>query len=116
MIGMGVGVVVMVRRAGIVSSVRLAELMGVSVLMGMSVLVRVAMPLGWAGVVGVAVGMVMAMAGTERQRHAIGLAGPRALPFTQVAAFDQALHVVVVALLGQAHLLLEAQHLSPVLA
>lgn len=55
-------------------------------------------------------------AGAERQRHAVGLAGACALPFAQVAAFHQAFHMVVVALLGQAHLLFKAQHLGPVLA
>ena len=46
----------------------------------------------------------------------IRLAGPCALPFAERAAFRQPLNVVVVAFLGAAHVLFEAQHLSPVLA
>jgi hypothetical protein len=46
-IGVGIGVVVMVRRAGIVGAVRLAVLMGLTELMGLAVLVRMALALGW---------------------------------------------------------------------
>jgi hypothetical protein len=82
--------------------------MGVAVIVGMRVVVGMAVVVAVAGAVG--------MAGAEGQGHAIGLASPRALPFAEVAAFDQAFHMMVVALLGQAHLLLKAQHLSPVFA
>ena len=48
--------------------------------------------------------------------NTIRLAGPCALPFTQRAALGQPFHVVVVALLNSADVLLKAQHLGPVLA
>ena len=52
----------------------------------------------------------------QGQRHAIGLAGPRALALAEGAALHQTLHMVVMAVLGAAHLQLEPQHLGPVLA
>ena len=133
MIGVGVGVVVMVGRAAIVNAVRMLLRgmvvaaarprvagipMAVDLAMGMPVLVGLTGLMGMAVIVGMAVVVAVAvgMAGAEGQGHAIGLASPRALPFAEVAAFDQAFHMMVVALLGQAHLLLKAQHLSPVFA
>ena len=49
-------------------------------------------------------------------RDHIDLADPGALPLAERAAFRQPLHVVMVALLGPAHVLFKAEHLSPVLA
>lgn len=149
MIGVGVGVVVMVRRAAIVNAVRmllrgmvvaaarpraagaamavdlamgmpvltgLTRLMGMAVIVGMAGVLRLAGVVAVVVVVGMDLAVAVGMAGAEGQGHAIGLASPRALPFAEVAAFDQAFHMMVVALLGQAHLLLKAQHLSPVFA
>ena len=49
-------------------------------------------------------------------RDHIDLADPGALPLAERAAFRQPLDVVMVALLGPAHVLFKAEHLSPVLA
>ena len=48
--------------------------------------------------------------------NAIGLAGARAFVLAEGAAFDQPLHMVVMAPLRRPHLGLETQHLGPVLA
>ena len=48
--------------------------------------------------------------------NTIRLAGPRAFPLAERAALRQPLHVVMVAFLGSANVLLEAQHLGPVFA
>ena len=53
--------------------------------------------------------------GSKGQRHAIGLAGAGALPFTEIATLRQALHVVVVTVLGGPHLGFKAEHLGSVL-
>ena len=66
-------------------------------------------------VVVVVVALAMAWA-TQRQGDTIGLAGARALPLTEGAALHQPFHVVMVAVLGGAHLLLETEHLGAVLA
>ena len=60
-------------------------------------------------------GMAVFMAMSPR-RDSIGLAGPRAFPLAERAAFSQSLHVVVVTLLGPSHILFKAQHLGSVLA
>ena len=60
--------------------------------------------------------VVMAVAAGRRERHTIALAGPRALALAQGAALHQTLHVVMVAVLGAAHLHFKAEHLGPVLA
>ena len=59
--------------------------------------------------------MVMAMA-AHRNRHAIGLAGPGALPLAEVAPVGEALHMVVMAVLGGPNFGLKPQHLGPVFA
>jgi hypothetical protein len=82
---------------------------------------------GTQGVVGVGIGRVMVgwlfvmlvavLPVTDKgQRHAIALAGPGAFALTEGAALHQALDMVVMAVLGPAHLLLKAQHLVAVLA
>ena len=48
--------------------------------------------------------------------NTIRLAGPCAFPFAERAALRQPLHVVVVAFLCSAYVLLEAQDLGPVFA
>ena len=48
--------------------------------------------------------------------NTIRLAGPRAFPLAERAALRQPLHVVMVAFLSSANVLLEAQHLGPVFA
>ncbi len=53
---------------------------------------------------------------TERNRHAVGLAGPGALALAEGAALGQPFHVMVVAVLRRAHFGFESQHLRPVLA
>ena len=60
-------------------------------------------------------GMAVFMAMSSR-RDSIGLAGPRAFPLAERAALRQPLHVVMVAFLSSANVLLEAQHLGPVFA
>ena len=62
------------------------------------------------GVRGVMVATVMVV--MMGDGNTIRLAGPCAFPFTQRAAFGQPFHVVVVALLDSADILLKAQHLS----
>ena len=52
----------------------------------------------------------------ERDRDAIGLTSPGALVLAQGAGLNQALHVVVMALLGGAHLGFKAEHLGAVFA
>jgi hypothetical protein len=94
----------------------LTRLMEMAVIVGMAGVLRLAGVVAVVVVVGMDLAVAVGMAGAEGQGHAIGLASPRALPFAEVAAFDQAFHMMVVALLGQAHLLLKAQHLSPVFA
>ena len=150
MIGMGVGVVVMVRLCQLagarrmimaverwrplpvglmmVTRVVLAVFVDVAVRVFVFVALRVCMAVTMAVAVpvGMAVGVVMprvsggrgvsTSATSERQGHAVGLAGPGAFPLAKGAALDQTLHMVVVALLGQTHLLLEPQHLGPVFA
>ena len=66
-------------------------------------------------VVVIVVALAMAWA-TQRQGDSVGLAGARALPLTEGAALHQPFHVVMVAVLGGAHLLLETEHLGSVLA
>jgi hypothetical protein len=90
---------------GMVVSLLLAVVMAVLVTMVMGVLVVMAM------------GMVMAVGlGSHRNRHAIGLAGPGALPLAEVATVGEALHVVVMAVLGGPHFGLKPQNLRPVFA
>mgnify|MGYP004157728671 CR=1 FL=1 len=68
------------------------------------------------------VGVVVVMGGTvmvsapQRNRDAIGLTSSCALALTQFTAIRQALHMVVVALLGKPNLILKAEHLGSVLA
>ena len=50
------------------------------------------------------------------ERLAVGLAGPGAFGLTQLAALHQPLDVVVMAVLGRPHLMLETEHLGAVLA
>ena len=74
---------------------------------------------GW--LVSIKAPMGLAMAGLNswarpREWDAIGLAGPGALGFTELAAFHQALDMMMVAVLGGPHLLLETEHLGPVFA
>ena len=52
----------------------------------------------------------------QGNRHAVGLAGAGAFALAQVTAVGQAFDVVVMAVLGGAHLALKTQHLGPVLA
>jgi hypothetical protein len=77
----------------------------VRVVMVMRVVMCVLMPgrvlVGWAA---------------QGQGNTIGLAGPCALPLAEGAALHQAFHVVMVAVLGGTHFLLEAEHLGSVLA
>ena len=49
-------------------------------------------------------------------RDDVDLADTGALPLAERAAFRQPLDVVMVALLGPAHVLFKAEHLSPVFA
>ena len=82
---------------------------------GMSVIVRVIVAVVVA--VTVLVGMVvMVVVVAQGNRDAIGLTGTGALELAEGAALDQALDVVVVALLGSPDLGLKAQDLSAVLA
>ena len=74
-----------------------------------------AMGVVMAVIVGMAVVMPV-MVRTEGDGDAIGLAGPRAFPFTKVTPVRQPFNVVMMALLGQAHLILKTKHLSSVLA
>ena len=53
---------------------------------------------------------------SQGNRHAVGLAGAGAFALAQVTAVGQAFDVVVMAVLGGAHLALKTQHLGPVLA
>ena len=70
-----------------------------------------AMTVGMVVTVGiVTVGVVMGVS------DAIGLAGPCAFEFTEGAAFRQTLYVVMMTFLNTSNVLLEAQHLSSVLA
>ena len=64
----------------------------VAVIVAVAVIMTMAMP----------VGVVGAVCGGDG--NAIGLAGAGALQFAEAAGFAQALHVVVVAALGGAHL------------
>lgn len=66
------------------------------------------------GRVMVAVVMVMVMA--MGNRDAIGLAGTGAFALAKRAAFGQPFHVMVMAFLGPADVLLKPKHLSPVFA
>ena len=91
MVGMGIGVVTM----GVV----------MAVIVGMTVVVAMAVTV-----------VVPVMVRTEGDGDAIGLTGPRAFPFAKITAVRQPFHVVVMALLGQAHLILKTKHLSSVLA
>ena len=50
------------------------------------------------------------------ERLAVGLAGPGAFGLTKLAALHQPLDVVVMAVLGRPHLMLETEHLGAVLA
>ena len=50
------------------------------------------------------------------KRHAIGLASAGAFVFTELAGLIEALHVVVVAVLGSANLGFKTQHLLTVFA
>ena len=71
-----------------------AVIMVLAVIIVLAVIVAMAMPVG-GGVVGAVCG---------GDGNAIGLAGAGALQFAEAAGFAQALHVVVVAALGGAHL------------
>ena len=72
--------------------------------------------MGVGGVMVVLLASVIVMVVLMGDGNTIRLAGPCALPFAQRAALSQPLNVVVVAFLGAAHVLFEAQHLSSVLA
>ena len=65
---------------------------------------------------GMAVFGIGAVVVTEGKRHPIGLAGSRALALAQIAAVCEALHVVMVAVLGRPHLRFKAEHLGAVFA
>ena len=67
-------------------------------------------------VVAMAVVVVVVVMVAQGNRDAIGLTGAGALVLTEGAALDQALHMVVVALLRGAHLCLKPEHLGAVLA
>ena len=67
-------------------------------------------------IVAVIMVMVVVMSASKRNRNAVGLAGASALSLAEVAGFHEPFHVMVVTGLLQAHLLLESQHLCPVLA
>ena len=88
--------------------------LGLAVVMAMAVPMAVALPVGMAvGVLrprGGGRGGVSTRAASERQGHAVGLAGPGALPLAEGAALDQTLHMVMVALLGQPHLQIGRAH------
>ena len=51
-----------------------------------------------------------------RQRHAIGLAGPGAFVFAELAGLIEAFHMVVMAVLRRANFGFKAQHLLAVFA
>ena len=79
------------------------------------------------GIGGVVMAVVMAVAvvmarivpmavAPQGDRDAIGLAGAGAFVLAEITAFAEAFDVVVMAVLGGAHLQFEAQHLGPVLA
>ena len=82
-------------------------------MMVMAVTVLVAVPLIMAVVV-IMAGMGFGSGAGERL--AVGLAGPGAFGLTQLAALHQPLDVVVMAVLGRPHLMLETEHLGAVLA
>ena len=76
---------------------------------------------------GVAVSMVMAVAvvvvvavrlmvGAQGDGNAVGLTGAGAFPLTQVTAVGQSFDVMVMAFLGQADFIFEAENLGPVFA
>ena len=77
------------------------------------VLMAVLVPVVMAVLVALAVRVLMAVG---RDRLAVGLAGAGAFALAQVAAIGEALHVVVVAVLGGAHLGFKAEHLGAVFA
>ena len=64
-------------------------------------------------VMGVVVAVPMAAMG---QRNTIGLAGPGAFVFAELAGLIEPLHVVVMAVLRRANLRFKAQHLLAVFA
>lgn len=92
-------------RGVVVMAMVLIVVLAVGLIVVMPVLVFVAMP--------VAVGVLVVSQGN---RHAVGLAGAGAFALAQVTAVGQAFDVVVMAVLGGAHLALKTQHLGPVLA
>ena len=63
-----------------------------------------------------AVVMAVVLVAPKWNRDSVGLASASALPLAQVAGLSEALHVMVVTGLLQAHFLLEPQHLGSVLA
>ena len=74
---------------------------------------------------GMAVSMVMAVAvvvavrlmvGAQGDGNAVGLTGAGAFPLTQVTAVGQSFDVMVMAFLGQADFIFEAENLGPVFA
>ena len=74
---------------------------------------------------GVAVSMVMDMAvvvavrlmvGAQGDGNAVGLTGAGAFALTQVTAVGQSFDVMVMAFLGQADFIFEAENLGPVFA
>jgi len=84
-----------------------------------SVIVRVVVVLGWLVSIKIPMGFAMAGSGSwahPRQGNAIGLTGPGALGFTELAAFHQSLDMMMMAVLRGSHLLLETEHLGPVFA
>jgi hypothetical protein len=88
-------------------------------MMVMALPMLVAAPMVMAVTVLVAVVVIMAgmgFASGAGERLAVGLAGPGAFGLTQLAALHQPLDVVVMAVLGRPHLMLETEHLGAVLA
>ncbi len=74
---------------------------------------------GWLVKLEIPMGLLLVGTGCcarPREWDSIGLAGPGAFRFAELTAFDQALDVVMVAVLGSPHLLFEAEHLGPVFA
>jgi hypothetical protein len=65
---------------------------------------------------GMGIGRVMMVCSPMGVGWRIALAGTRAFPLAELAALHGTLHMVVVAVLGAAHLPLKAQHLGPVFA
>ena len=90
--------------------------MGVGV---MAVTMGVAVSMVMAVAVAVAVAVVVAvrlMVGAQGDGNAVGLTGAGAFPLTQVTAVGQSFDVMVMAFLGQADFIFEAENLGPVFA